>query len=213
MKVPTAWNDRFEVRDGHIFRIVTAYWYDHELDVYMESDDGRYWRRNMYQSCLRGWCVAFPGMKFYERGDPAIAELENWCALPRPGNFGGGNLTEEDKDVICSVYPSFRYTLNKYKQYKFSQTIVRWHTMEVLIKWIEHPQLEYVLAAGYNRVGMSKYFWRLKEEKRWASCKSAKGKVCEDKRTKAPCCIGNKKVGNLKKGGRYTTVGAAVIRF
>ena len=164
MKVPTDWKDRFEVIDGHIYRIVKAYWYEHELDVYMERDDGKYYRRNMYQSCLRGWCVAFPGMKFYERGDPMIAQLECWCQLSRAGNFGGGKLTEEDKDIICSVYPSFRYTLKKAKH---TNMFMRWQCMEVLIKWCEHPQLEYVLAAGYANVGMSKYFWRLSETKRW----------------------------------------------
>ena len=165
MKVPTEWIDRFEVIDGHIYRIIKAYWYEHELDVYMESDDGKFYRRNMYQSCLRGWCVAFPGMKFYERGDPTIAALECWCQLSRAGNFGGGYLTEEDKDIICSLYPSFRYTLKKHK------ILYKWQCMEVLIKWCEHPQLEYVLAAGYVKVGMSKYFWRLSETKRWECAK------------------------------------------
>ena len=165
MKVPTDWNDRFEIIDGQVYRIVKAYWYEHELDVYMESADGKYYRRNMYQSCMRGWCVAFPGMKFYERGDPMIAQLEGWCQLSKSGNFGGGELTEEDKDIICSVYPAFRYTLKKYKMH------MRWQCMDVLIKWIEHPQLEFVLAAGYVKVGMSKYFWNLSEKKRWDCAK------------------------------------------
>ena len=73
MKVPREWNDRFEIIGDKVYRIVTAYWYEHELDVYMECEDGRCFRRNMYQSCLRGWCVAFPGLKFYERGDPTVA--------------------------------------------------------------------------------------------------------------------------------------------
>lgn len=164
MKVPRYWNDRFEIIDGKIYRIVRAYWYEHELDVYQESDDGEYYKRNLYQSCMRGWCVAFPGLKFYERGDPAIAQLEGWCQLSKAGNFGGGELTEEDKDIICSVYPSFRYTLNKYK------IEMRWACMEALIMWKQHPELEYVLAAGYATVGMSKYFWRLSEVKRKQMC-------------------------------------------
>lgn len=161
MKVPREWNDRFEIIGDKVYRIITAYWYEHELDVYMECEDGRCFRRNMYQSCLRGWYVAFPGLKFYERGDPTVAVLENWCQLSRPGNFGGGELTEADKDIICKAHPSFRYTLNKYK------ILMRWQCMEVLMKWVEHPELEYVLAAGYTKVGMSKYFWRLSEQKRW----------------------------------------------
>lgn len=161
MKVPNYWQDRFEIIDGKIYRIVTAGWYEHELDVYMECEDGRVFRRNMYQSCLRGWCVAFPGLKFYERGDPQIAVLENWCQLSKPGNFGGEELTGDDAAIICKVHPSFRYVFNKHRM------IMRWQCMEVLIKWLEHPELEYVLAAGYVRVGMGKYFWNLSEKKRW----------------------------------------------
>ena len=89
-----------------------------------------------------------------------IAELENWCSLPKPGNFGGGELTDEDKNIICSVYPSFRYTLNKYK------IRMRWQCMDVLKQWILHPELEYILAAGYEKVGMSRNFWNLSEKKR-----------------------------------------------
>ena len=163
MKVPTDFDDRFEVIDGKVYRIFTAYWYEHELDCYMESDDSHFYKRNLYQSCMRGWCVAFPGLRFYER-EKQIAQLEEWCELPKPGNFGGGELTVGDKDIICSVYPSFRYTLNKYN------IKMRYHCMDVLRMWVLHPELELVLAAGYEKVGMSKYFWNLKEEKRKQMC-------------------------------------------
>ena len=167
MKIPTEWIDRIEVQQGKIVRVLKAIWYDHAIDVYRENEDGEAQKRNLYTNIYRGYCVAFPGLPMYSysrKSDPPAYE-ENWENLPKPKDFGGGKLTEYDKAEVCRIHPSFQYVFKKYEITK------RWQLMEILVMWKKHPELELILAAGYENVGMSNYFWSLKEEKRKEICR------------------------------------------
>ncbi|MBO7733367.1 MAG: PcfJ domain-containing protein [Methanobrevibacter sp.] len=167
MKVPTDWEDKIVIEDGKIWRVVMAYWgSEYCLDVYRESEDNEYEERNLYQACMHGFVVAFPGMPLYAHGPKdEIAYLENWCRRAKPRDFGGGELTATEKEWICELHPNFKYVFKKYKiRYK-------WELIEILAMWKKHPELEMVLATGYSTIGMTEGFWKLSEEKRKQICR------------------------------------------
>lgn len=176
MHVPTDWTDRIVIENGKITRIVQAEWTDsrhggdvYYCDVYKENDDGEFFKQNIYNClCTYGHgskCVAFPGLPMYAHGPKdELAEEEGWCQISKPMNIGGGNITDRELDRIFSLYPDFRYTLKKYPMKR------RYYLLEILIMWKKHPELELVLAAGFESIGMNENFWRLTEKKRKEIC-------------------------------------------
>lgn len=175
MHIPTDYHDRIVTDNGGITRIVRAEWKDtkhggnmYYCDVYMETDDGEFYKRNIY-SCTYGYgakAVAFPGLPMYAHGPKdELAEEEEWEQLNKMGDFGGDELTEADIEKVCLIYPNFRYVLSKFpiKQ--------KYQLMEILIVWKVHPELEFILAAGYVKIGMNESFWKLSEAKRKEICR------------------------------------------
>lgn len=177
MHVPTGWHDRIVIEDGKVTRIFQAEWKDYKhggkmyyCDVYKEDEDSNFYQQNIYRCMYYGRCVAFPGLvinprpTWYGLGDHSIAVEEGWQKVERRGDYGGQDLKDADKELICSVHPSFKYVFKKYK------IIKRWHCMEILAMWKKHPELERILAVGYEKIGMNNNFWKLKEQNRKAVC-------------------------------------------
>ena len=167
MKVPRKWTDRLEIQNGHVVRVLTAEWYEERLDVYRENDDGLSQKRNLYRCMYFGWSVAFPGLPMFahsRKSDPP-AYLENWESLPKYMCFGGGLLTDREREMVCEVYPDFKYLLKKFNVER------RYELMEILVMWKKHPELELILSAGYVKVGMSEAFWKLSEKKKKEVCR------------------------------------------
>ena len=71
---------------------------------------------------------------------------------------------QAEKDIICDLYPDFVYMFQKWN-FRSKREV-----MDKLIIWLEHKELELVLQAGFEYVGMNKNFWRLTEENRRATC-------------------------------------------
>ena len=125
--------------------------------------------RNLYQSCWGGYCVAFPGLPYNERSycyyNPDIAELEEWCQRKQKSSVGySEGVIDADIDFVCQLYPGFRYLANKYEFASLAEL------MDKLEIWIDHRELEILLAAGYEKIGMNKTFWRMTEKNRKATC-------------------------------------------
>lgn len=184
MHFPTDYTDRITVENGKIVRIVTAKWYDgkksakqntdvwYECDIYREDEDGNAWKQNLYHSCYGGYAVAFPGLPLNENRsswyyDPRPATEEGWQAIDKPLDIGGNYIDQKELELIYSLYPDYCYLVKKYKKSRAGCMCQRWEIIEKLIMWKQHPELEFILAAGYEKVGMSKGFWRLSEKKRW----------------------------------------------
>lgn len=172
MHRPTKWTDRLEVEDGHITRIVNAEYSKKgeysTVDVYKENDNKEYWDQNLYVSIYGGVVITFPGLRiggYYY--DDNIAEEEGWNKRQRPSLIGySGRLTKQDEELICGVYPDFKYLLNKVAHSDWN----RLYLIRVLQVWVKHPQLELVMAAGYEKVGMDGRFWRYSEKRRREIC-------------------------------------------
>ncbi|MGX8685604.1 MAG: PcfJ domain-containing protein, partial [Spirochaetales bacterium] len=95
----------------------------------------------------------------------AIAEEEGYSQDRARRLIGGSDpITQAEKDIICDLYPDFVYMFQKWN-FRSKREV-----MDKLIIWLEHKELELVLQAGFEYVGMNKNFWRLTEENRRATC-------------------------------------------
>ncbi len=177
MHQPTDWHDRLEAENGQIVRIVKAYWQSkhrdcplYTCDVYKESDDKTSWCQNLYSSMWGGYTVAFPGLPRNQNVnswyyDNSIAQEEGFSLMGRTSSVGwSDDVTKADEELVCSFYPDFKYVLKKFKM-KDKRDL-----MQKLQMWIPHHELEMILAAGFEKVGMNGSFWRLSEKNRKATC-------------------------------------------
>ena len=177
MHQPTDWHDRLEAENGQIVRIVKAYWQSkhrdcplYTCDVYKESDDKTSWCQNLYSSMWGGYAVAFPGLPRNQNVnswyyDNSIAQEEGFSLMGRTSLVGwSDDVTKADEELVCSFYPDFKYVLKKFKM-KDKRDL-----MQKLQMWIPHHELEMILAAGFEKVGMNGSFWRLSEKNQKATC-------------------------------------------
>ena len=180
MHAPKNWYDHLEIENGQIVRILTAEWWHknhpedvYSCDVYKESDSGESWEQNLYSSMWGGHCVAFPGLPYNDRSywyyNPDIAGLEGWRKRARRSSVGYSDcVTDADIDFVCQLYPSFKYLANKFDIQSKAELI---STIEL---WVNHRELEILLAAGYEKIGFNKTFWRMSEKNRKETCRFIK---------------------------------------
>ena len=176
MHAPKSWEDRLEIENGQIVRILTAEWWHKNkpedvfsCEVYKESDSGKAWDQNLYQSMYGGYCVAFPGLPYntnsYWYYNPDIAEIEGWRERGRKSGVGCSRcVSDSDIDFVCQLYPDFKYVAAKYELQSLAEL------MDKLEMWIDHRELEILLASGFEKIGMNKNFWRMAEKNRKATC-------------------------------------------
>lgn len=172
----TSWSDRIVYEEGYIWRVLNASWHDrkhgewYDVDVYKENDAGEAYSQNLYTSMWGSYAVAFPGLPINTNRNSyhyseAIAEEEGYSQDRARRLIGGsGPITQAEKDIICDLYPDFVYMFQKWN-FRSKREV-----MDKLIIWLEHKELELVLQAGFEYVGMNKNFWRLTEENRKATC-------------------------------------------
>lgn len=173
---PTDMYDRLELEDGKIVRIVKAV-YDRnkkysEIDIYKEDEDGNSWERNLYHSCWGGYCVAFPGLPrnvsvnswYY---DPSIADTEEWTLRDKRSSIGWSKtkITTEERGLVIMYHYDFKYVFKKYDFKNLREM------MDKLIVWKQHPEIELMLAAGFEKLAMCKSLYRLKAENKKAVLK------------------------------------------
>ncbi len=172
----TVWSDRIVYEDGYIWRVLNASWHDrkhgcwYDVDVYKENDAGEAFSQNLYTSMWGSYAVAFPGLpintnRYSYYYSEAITEEEGYSQDRARRLIGGSDpITQAEKDIICDLYPDFVYMFQKWN-FRSKREV-----MDKLIIWLEHKELELVLQAGFEYVGMNKNFWRLTEENRRATC-------------------------------------------
>ena len=156
------YEDRLEFNGDQFIRIVKAICVatkKHgrlELDVYREYEDGYIECRNLYTS-LYGYRVCFPEEMNTYYG--CIEYEQEWGECKKITAFGSNYLTDTERAMILREYPNFQYIMKKWKG-----TLEQ--TLSVLDIWKKHPDIEFALALGFERIAMSKRFWALNEKRR-----------------------------------------------
>jgi len=179
MRKPTEWEDRLEVQeDGLLYRVVRAVYRKKgrhiALDVYKESSAGEAWSQNLFTCSWGGYVVAFPGLEWCRNrnswwySEETVEDELGWGECDRRLNVGGSTpVTAAELETVLALFPEFRYTVRKFPAALSSAK----RLMDILLMWIRHPELEMVLAAGYEKVGMNGSFWRMTEANRREICR------------------------------------------
>lgn len=151
------YEDRIAVENGHIVRIVNASWPDRRrykagnVDVFRIDDEGK-----VNVKCL---CFNYIGGYFVDTDD----DMEEWdepiISLNAFRYDKTDILRKKDYDILVSVYPEFKYTLNK------ALPLNRTSAMELLIAWKKNPKVELLVGAKLNRLVLNKNFARMTNEK------------------------------------------------
>lgn len=148
--------DFITIEDGKITRVVNGEWRDLSLNCYKENEDGECFVRNVYFRPY-GYYVAFPGERQIYSSDPE--ELQDWAECSELGIWvKSRNLCDEEKEMILSVYPEFRYVMQKYR-------CTTSNVVKVLSIYKNNPKIELLLANGMERLVFSKMFFKLNEKK------------------------------------------------
>lgn len=138
------YEDRIAVEAGHIVRIVNASWPDRRrykagnVDVYRISDEDKENVKCLCYNYISGYLV--DTSDDYNFWDEPIIKLNAF-------RYGKTEmLTKKDYDLIVSVYPDFKYTLNK------AMPLDRATAVELLIGWRNNPKIELLVGAKLNRL-------------------------------------------------------------
>lgn len=157
--------DRIIIEDGKLKRIVTAVCntktFHKAFDVFKQDETGKCEGRNIYYNTYCGYMVAFPGDKnnsyyFGRVGD--LYETEPWGDTKKLP-FHSCLLDSQEKDLIIGVYPEFKYTLEK------AGSLTKEETIEALVIWKDHKEVELLLAAGLKNLVYNRLFFKLTPEK------------------------------------------------
>lgn len=167
----TDWHDRLEIaEDGSITRILTAIYEKKDkliyIDVYKENEYGECCAQNLYCNVsYGGYYIAFPGepvntnpYSYYY--DPSIAEAFGFGECKKLDVGYSGELEKSDELLILGKYPAFRYMLEK-KLVKSREDLI----LKLLI-WKQYPEVEYILAAGFESIAKNKRFYTLTKPKK-----------------------------------------------
>ena len=147
-----------------VTRIITAWWNGHSLDVYKEYDNGECCERNIYNSYYAGRVIAFPGEPYSQNSyayyyGSGTATTEDWQSCKRMFFVTDRHyFTAEEESKIIALYPDFKYVLKKWENATTSKA------MEVLPLWKKFPEVELLLATGFEKIAMNKSFYRLRIE-------------------------------------------------
>lgn len=161
--------EEFFMENGLIHRVVYGHYKDHCVAIYMENDEPDYFIRHLDCVYMNGWMMSIPGEKVRQYGSSYIVPDEDWYRYNEPLVFHDGKNSEQNvkklSELIVDLYPDFQYVLNKWKPVSTPQL------MEALVIWKEHPDVEFLLAVGFENIAFSAAFYRLSEQKRKAYCK------------------------------------------
>ena len=158
---------------GTLLLISTAY--NKRVDTYIDYmrtyEDGRRECRNLYLSCYDGYSITFPGA--YSRtyyGDTFNGHYveEPWtsCNCNHVGYEQRASDHSGDINQILKKYPDFVYTLKKWRGEHYYITRDLPTIFGALQIWIEHKEVEFMLASGLDSLVFSAGFWKQTEKKR-----------------------------------------------
>ena len=158
--------DKIYIDNGVLVRVVTAstdlkqkktLTVHYESDVYSEDENGQYKCRYLYYSNFgAGYRVVYPGEtdNLYRNygGVDFVQQVEEMgeCAKLY---LSSGAITEQEKELIYSKYPDFKYVLNKWSG-------TREKIIEVLRIWKDHKEVELMLAAKMENLVFTAGFWK-----------------------------------------------------
>lgn len=148
--------DFITCEDEKITRVVKGEWRDLSLNCYKENEDGKFFARNLYFGPC-GYYVAFPGERqMYSSG---LEGLQEWAECTELGIYANiRNLCDEEKEMILTLHPDFRYVMQKYKCNTSN-------VVSILSIWKKNPKIELLLENGMEKLAFSKMFYKLNEKK------------------------------------------------
>lgn len=157
------------IEDARVTRCVYGIWKDHRIAIYLEDDDANYFIKNIDFVYMNGWLMSIPGETYHRYGYSYTAQDEEWSRYEEPLNFwardGQEELVKQMEKLCIELYPDFVYVTKKWTAVTTAQL------MEALTIWKEHPDIEFLLAMGFENIAFSPAFYRLGEEKKKAYCK------------------------------------------
>ena len=163
------YSEEFFIENGLIYRIVYGYWKEHCVPIYMENDEPDYFIRNIDHVYLNGWLMSVPGEKVRSCGTTYTVKDEDWYRYREPLYFHDTKNYKQNvkklAGLIVELYPAFQYVLNKWTPVSTPQL------MEALVIWKEHPDVEFLLATGFENLAFSPAFMRLGDKKKKAYCR------------------------------------------
>lgn len=159
--------DFFTLENGKITRIIKAIWKNKEITVYKENEDEEYFSRHLYFSQIAGYLVLFPDEKLnpYKYSINSISwiqeiEKEGWRKATKCNiSCKESEFSEEEKKILISKYPDFKYVLQKWESN-------RENTLKALKFWKENKKIELLLASGMERIAFNRNFYKLSEKKK-----------------------------------------------
>lgn len=157
------------IEDARVTRVVYGIWKGNKVAVYLEDDDSNYFIKNIGFVYMNGWLMSVPGETYRQYGQSYTVKDEEWSKWPEPLNFhathGQEELVKQMEELCIELYPSFAYVVKKWKAITTAQL------MEALVVWKEHPDVEFLLAMGFENIAFSPAFYRLGAAKKKVYCR------------------------------------------
>ena len=165
------YEEHFLLQDNHVVRLVVAGWKGYEVEIYKETDDGRCFLRYFMNVPLNGWMICIPGtIERNNWGGRWQVEEQDWREIdrkiyhiPDPVDYRRNaqkNLKKLLVETICVRYPDFEYVLKKWTPSTTHEM------MAALVKWREHPDVEFLLAMNFLNVALTSGFYKLSKPKK-----------------------------------------------
>ncbi len=152
------------IEDGRVTRLIYGIWKGNKVPIYLEDDDDNHYVKNCDCVFMNGWMMSIPGETYKSYGYTYTVQDEEWCKIDKSlGWFAWKNkakLIEKFGDLAIYLYPSFKYVLKKWKPKNTSLL------MKALIIWKEYPDIEFLLAMGFENIAFSPAFYRLSDSKK-----------------------------------------------
>lgn len=157
------------IEDARVTRLVYGIWKNNKVAIYLEDDDSNYFIKNIDLVFMNGWLMSIPGETYRQYGQTYTVRDEEWSRIREPlcmfAHEGQEELVRRMEELCIELYPSFAYVVKKWKAVTTAQL------MEALIVWKEHPDVEFLLAMGFENIAFSPAFYKLGEEKKKAYCR------------------------------------------
>jgi len=162
------YQEEIEVEAGHVIRLVYAWWKEHKVLIYKETDEGEHYIKNCDCYYMSGWLIEIPGEYVKPRygGQGYYVKEDDWYELKKECCFIDSNTQrrrinmQRIKQLAVFLYPDFQYVLNKYNPRSVKGVL------DTLTVWKEHPDVEFLLAKGYEALAFSAGFCKLSAKRK-----------------------------------------------
>lgn len=157
------------IEDARVTRLIYGIWKGNKVPIYLEDDDDNHFIKNCDCVFMNGWMMSVPGETCRSYGYTYTVQDEEWYKIDKSLDWSEwenrAKLIEKMGELAIELYPSFKYVLKKWKPKTTSAL------MKALILWKEYPEIEFMLAMGFEEIAFSTAFYRLSDSKKKAYCK------------------------------------------